>query len=630
MMELQLVAEVVKPYGSDRPALVVFMAPSKTTDLSTAELMIVVQQLTSNLKKELAEVVPASMIPAGYISLETIPVTPTGKTDRRQLRQHGASLSLKQIGANDRTCDVVVDPTSPAERLLRDVWAKVLNIPPTTISIETPFTRLGGDSITAMQVMSRCRAHDMSVKMADILRLQTIRCIALQCQLGPMPKVVNVEGDQDKDVSWALSPIQKMFLDANPSEYNHCNQSFILKMRSPEPLDLIQKALFAVVRRHQMLRARFRRHIDGQWEQYVLPFDPTVVGFEQHVAHTKEEVELLAQRRQLSLDIQNGPVFAIDVFENYGEGQTLLLSAHHLVMDLFSWRVIWHDLQECLNGNDLPQSTTSFQKWCDVQQREGEHLVPEAVLPFKPHRSQFDYWGVAPDENLIGMSETLVDVLDSEATSLLLGKSNEVFSTETTDILVALLDQSFRQTFTDREAPAIFFEGHGREQIPCHELDVSETVGWFTTLHPRQMSLPPNSGVMDAVKAAKAVRQRVPGKGRPYFACQRYSPAGQAQLSHMGAIEVMLIYTGQFQQLEDSKSKLILPTKPMDLEQTSPAIRRFGLIEVTVDVKQGQMVVTFAINKQMRHRALLQRWAQAFTKDLNQLAYSLADLRRYG
>ena len=625
--EAQVVAEVLKSKDGSRPTLVAFVIPAKGEALSEHELDAIVHKLSKGVSQKLADVVPESMIPARYIPLATLPTTPTGKTDRRQLRQLGATYTLDRLEDLGQQQSIVA-PTGLVETALRDVWAEVLNLPANIISVDAPFSQMGGDSITAMQVMSRCRAHNIRVSVANVLHLQTIERLAPQCTILPRrtdsPVDTEHTDEPETDAGWMLSPIQKMFFNANLQGYNHFNQSFVLKMREHFSAARIQEALLAVVKRHAMLRARFRcRPSDGVWEQYTCGFDPSAVVFETHEFLVKTEIDNKAQGRQRTLDVQQGPLFAADLFQNHHEGQVLLLSAHHLIIDLVSWRVIWRDFHDALQGKTLVKVAMSFQQWCKLQQQEGLSLKPAEVLPFAVSQPQFGYWGLRPEENLRGDIQAIMQTVDANSTSLLLSKSNEAFRTDIVDILVGILYYSFRTSFNDRETPAIYSEGHGREPIGGEAYDVSDTVGWFTTFHPLQLTLASGDDAVDAIQAAKRVREQVPAKGRPYLACQCYSPAGEQLPSGM---EVLLNYTGRFQQLEDETSKFTTLAQPMDLEQSSPNIRRLAMVEVTVGVEEGRMVVEFDINTRMKHQARIQRWAQVFATQLSEVAHTLAKI----
>ncbi|KAF2720006.1 acetyl-CoA synthetase-like protein, partial [Polychaeton citri CBS 116435] len=621
-----IVAEMIKPKGTDRPTLVAFVVPPGAATMRDEELAETVKLLTKGLADKLSKAVPAYMIPTAYIPLVELPMTTTGKTDRRQLRHRAASLNVMHIGTDQGDVKIVT-PNGDMEILLQSVVATVLNVPVASVSVETPFARLGGDSITAMQVVSRCRAREVSITMADILRFQTIRRIAIQCRLETVSRSVTEDEDADSNEPWPLSPIQKSFLDSNPDgHHSHFSQSFLLKMRVPASVDAFRKAALAIARRHPMLRARFRQ-VGGEWEQFVLPFSPAVIGFEEHLGNTNDDVVCRVQNRQKLLSIVEGPVFAIDVFHNHAEGQLVLLSAHHIVVDLVSWRVIWHDLQQCLDGMALAPPTLSFRKWCRLQRQEAEALTPASVLPSIPPQPRFDYWGITPEESIVAHSEILSHRLDAETTSLLMGKSNEAFRTEPIDIIVGMLDRSFRAVFTDREGPAIFVEGHGREDIDGQQLDVSETVGWFTTCYPLLIPAPQDDDPTAAVVATKDARQSIPGKGRPYFACQRYNSTGQSVLAQPDGMEILVNFVGRFQQLEDGSSRFARLKQPVHLAEASPCTRRFALLEIEIGVKNGQLDIEFSVNTHTLHQERLRQWLTAFAAGLSSTARRLVQCR---
>lgn len=631
----QVLAEIVIPKGSGRQMLIAFVVPAEAIAMSDDELLILVKHLTSDLKAELSRRIPPYMIPTAYVPLRSIPMTATNKTDRRELRRIASLLRPRQLGI-DSGDQKFVSPHEKIEVSMQSIWAGVLNVPSDSISVEAQFTRLGGDSITAMQVVSRCRAHGLLLNMADILRLQTIRCLATKCQIRNNP-VADIsddgEGNSDEEAgAWPLSPIQKMFFDSNPVDHNHYSQSFLLKMRVPASIESLRDASLAVTERHPMLRVRFRHQESGKWEQVVLPFSPSVMAFVDHSHRTREDVEKQAQSRQRALNLQDGLVFAVDVFQEPSEGQVVLLSAHHAVVDLVSWRVIWHDFQQCLQGISLARPTMSFRKWCLLQQHEAMKLSVAEVLPLTPpqlaklHQSPaFNYWGLTPEENVAAYSRLFIEQLDSQTTTLLLGKANEAFRSDPIDLIIGTLDRTFRQVFTDRDTPTIFVEGHGREEIDGRQLDVSETVGWFTTVYPIPLSIAEEDGTKTAIVAAKDARLSIPTKGRPYFAYQCYTHDDAKQsLSHLGNFEVLVNFTGRFQQLEDKSSQLTTLDHPIRLEEISPRIHRFGLIELEIGVKNGQLEVSFEINTRMKYQERLHRWVATFKASLRESVQELA------
>lgn len=590
--DVQLAAEVIEPRGSRNPVLVVFIGlPDKSHDLHT-----VVNELTRGLNDQLALHVPRHMVPSAYIPLQTIPNTLTGKVDRKQLRLLGRSLDL--VGLNE-SLTVRKAPSSDLESTLVDIWADVLGISSDRISVDSPFTSLGGDSITAMQVISRLRALQIQATVGDVLRQRMIELIAPKCKL--LTSTAAPEPEAENEV-WGLSPIQRLFFSRHPEGLNHFNQSFMLQPRIPYKADDFRRIIKPLVSRHRMLRARFHRDPSGSWQQRIAPMSPTAVSFSDHEGLSHADLDRFTQSRQESLDIVSGPVFAIDYLKADGN-ISILFTAHHLVIDLVSWRVLWRDVEQLLKGVTLPPFTgTSFRKWTAVQEQLGQETDMDTLLPFE---LIYQSWGVAPAENLVSAVIDYHTQLDADSTSLLLGACNKGLRAEPTDIMVAILIHSLHQALPDRAAPAIFVEGHGREPLNDAALDLSETVGWFTSLCPVQISPPPNSDIVEAVKRVKDIRRQITGKGLPYFASRHRH--GLDYGSEGSVAEFLFNYAGVFQHLDGREA--FFRRVDAKIVDTSPSSRRIALVEVNGIVEDGKLRLQISAHRRMNRLDILERWA---------------------
>jgi amino acid adenylation domain-containing protein len=165
---VQVLADVLKPRDSANPMLVAFVCAAGGDKAATLKL-------TAGLDDQLQDKLPAYMIPAAYIPLEHMPVGPTGKTDRRRLREIGTSLTLEQLEEFSnrpprRSGDDPQSPLTPTEALLRDTWAVVLKLDAARLSSEDHFLRVGGDSILAMRLVGEARERGMSLSVADIFK----------------------------------------------------------------------------------------------------------------------------------------------------------------------------------------------------------------------------------------------------------------------------------------------------------------------------------------------------------------------------------------------------------------------------------------------------------------------------
>ncbi|PQE10521.1 non-ribosomal peptide synthetase protein [Rutstroemia sp. NJR-2017a BVV2] len=218
----------------------------------------------------LAEKLPVYMVPTAFIPVQAIPMTITGKVDRISLRKIGIASWL-QYRATAEEKEAVTASTE-MERILQKVWVSVLKLPTNLISVDKAFTKLGGDSITAMQVVSKCRAQQVSVSMSDVLQAGTIQKLAPRCK---RITIIGRSANQDVDTGepFLLSPIQTKFFNIFPDGHNHFNQSFVLEMNYDISAIVLCNALRAVVCRHGMLRVRFHRDDGCNWKQSVAAAD---------------------------------------------------------------------------------------------------------------------------------------------------------------------------------------------------------------------------------------------------------------------------------------------------------------------------------------------------------------------
>ncbi|KAF2716895.1 acetyl-CoA synthetase-like protein [Polychaeton citri CBS 116435] len=629
--EVTIIAEVVKQKTSDRSVLVVFVALTEAADMTEEQLSASVAELTRGFNDKLANSLPAGMVPSAYVPLRSVPKTAKGKMDRRSLRELGIAKQPDGLMLQN----TLVPPSGPIEITLRDIWAAVLNIPNTSISVEMTFVRAGGDSITAMQVVSRCRQKNIHLTVSDVLEFQTIRKLAVRNkQVNPSGQASRQLLDQREtdNKPWILSPVQQRFFDAHPNGLDHVTQSFLLRARKPIPVEKVFAAFRAIVDRHPMLRARFHVNHDGQWEQFVPMDSGRDFLSTEHSINDPNEVRVAAQKRQTTINIRQGPVFAVDLFHLLNGDQALLMTAHHLVIDLVSWRVIWHDLQEYLKGQAIGPQPVSFQAWSRFQHENGRKLIPARVLPFATEVPQFSFWGLTAEQNTVEQSESFTEHIGVEATALLVGKSNDALGTELVDILLTAMIHAFQQIFLERAPPTVFVEGHGRES-PLGEdpqIDLSETVGWFTTYCPIRIPGKSTNDTTKMLRAVKDLRRSIPGKGQPYFACRYYSEAGRTAFKADDEVEMLLNYTGMFQQLDNSNSLFTRPGQS-DLGDSwlgtaSPELRRTSLIAVSATVESGRMTLDFTISKLMKHSERLRQWGKTLVRTLEDICLRLTDM----
>ena len=203
--------------------------------------------------------------------------------------------------------------------------------------------------------------------------------------------------------------------------------------------------------------------------------------------------------------------------------------------------------------------------------------------------------------------------MDQETTALLLGKCHEPLRTDPLDAFLAVISHSFAQVFTDRQPPTIFSEGHGRDTVEI-DVDLSQTVGWFTTLLPLHVPVSAGDDLLETLVKTKDLRRQLVVDGHQYLA-SRLGKGNNEILSQAGsAIEILFNYEGAYQQLERTDAYLQFAPPTMDI--VGPNTSGFAQFSINSIVRRGRLEFSFTFNKNVRHQERIERWIDACSNTL--------------
>jgi amino acid adenylation domain-containing protein/non-ribosomal peptide synthase protein (TIGR01720 family) len=616
-----------------------------------------------NVQDRLREKLPAYMVPSTWIILQVIPLLPSGKLDRNGVARFVEDISeetLDNINAahstgKEQAAGNASSPQNlPIDERLKSIWSHVLNIGPERIGRNVSFLHLGGDSITAMQVMAKCRAQGIRIAVSDIISSKSIHELALKADIPKEQQQHAATGVTGEDYhEFDPSPIQQLYFqimhvagnrNRPAGSHTQFNQSVLLRLAKNTSSHELGRGLHALVETHSMLRTRFRRDGTGNWRQRITPDVSGSYRFKTHVIGNASRMEKRIQNSQKALDFQKGPLLAVDWFAIGKDSKEVyvFITTHHLVVDVVSWGILLQDLEDFLATGTLKAPTSlSFQAWSRKQSEQAQaEKNGSALLPHHEtsDAADLEYWGMAGVPNVHGDVTLAGDIeLDSETTTLLLGPAcHAPLQTEVLDVLLGALLLSYRNSSGGRRGvPTIYNEGHGRETWD-DAMDLSRTVGWFTTLCPVHLPDESSSGkllpmnvkfkvvfanhvldddILSAIRWVKDYRKRLAGKGRPYFAYRLLTSEGSEEYDRGWPVEVAFNYLGQMQQL--SRTDTFLQSFDNGVGQgvntssdVGKDVPRFALVEISAVVVGGKMKLSFAYNKHMKHQESLQRWVK--------------------
>ncbi|MEV7601138.1 amino acid adenylation domain-containing protein, partial [Kitasatospora sp. NPDC089797] len=559
----------------------------------------------AELRAHLSGLLPDYMVPAVFTALDELPLTPNGKVDRRALPEPAAESAL--AGAE------YTAPRDTVEQLLAEVWAQVLGLE--RVGVHDNFFDLGGDSILSIQVVSRARQAGLRLTSKLLFLHQSVA--ALAAVTGTAPEAPAAEaGPATGRVE--LTPIQAWFLAAHTVNPDHYAMSVQVELAPDTDPGLLARALDAVLDQHDALRLRYTRSA-GEWLQEYGDRTEEPLTVAELTDPDDPGLAAVAIEAQRSLDLSAGRlVRAVHLRFADGSAPRLFLAVHHIVMDGVSWRVLLDDLATAydrLAGGrpaGLGPRTTSYQDWAarlTAHVRAGglDHELAHwsAVAPADAPALPVDHPG---GRNVTARERTVEVRLGRAETEDLLHRVPSVYRTRIDDVLVTALGRTLAD-WTGTNRLVLGLEGHGREEL-FEQVDLSRTVGWFTTHYPVALDVPAG-GWGEALKSVKEQLRAVPGRGLGYDALRFLSAPGQPGHALLAdpLPPISFNYLGQWDGTTGAEGLIRdrLPALGLDHEPEEP---RPYLLDVVGMVEDGVLGFTWIYSDEVFDEATVARLAR--------------------
>jgi non-ribosomal peptide synthase protein (TIGR01720 family) len=328
-----------------------------------------------------------------------------------------------------------------------------------------------------------------------------------------------------------LTPIQRWFFEQATCDPHHWNQSLLLEPQAFLDPQVLQEAIQHLLEHHDALRSRFQQAEQG-WQQMIHAPDSEIPVEAVDLtalpsAEQWQALERQATALQGSLNLTDGPLVRFALFELNPAGtpvQRLLIVIHHLVVDGVSWRILLEDLQtayqQLSQGQtvQLPAKTTSIQQWSQCLQdyahsetlrRDAEYWQDLLQAPISPLPVD------TPAQSMtVASLQTHELVLSAAETQALLQELPQTLRVQVQEVLLTALVQTLTP-WAGTPSLVLDLEGHGREDL-FETVDLSRTVGWFTTLFPVRLTLAPGLEAAAALQSIKTQLRQIPQGGIAY------------------------------------------------------------------------------------------------------------------
>jgi non-ribosomal peptide synthase protein (TIGR01720 family) len=450
------------------------------------------------------------MVPSEFVVLDALPVTPQGKLDRTALPAPGPALEASR------------EPATERESVLCGLFAELLDVP--EVGADDDFFRLGGDSVTAIQLVSRARAQGLALTPREVFAARTPAALAALARTVGGPVADSPAG------RFPITPIMHWWREhGGPLE--SFTQSLIVPVPDGCDADRIRTALRTLAARHAALRMRLLRRPDSAWELEI-PDEPQDIPF----------IHPAVSGRQAAT--RPDPERGVMLTAAWVAPDRLLLTAHHLAVDAVSWRVIGSELDALLRDPDARPAApgTSFARWARLLAAEARN--PERVAAELPLWKDIaaNAAPLLPAGRGRGKRATFTSVLPPGLTEQAVTHLPAAFRCGPDEVLLTALAIAVTRWRGGTDV-LVEVEGHGREPF-TDDVDISNTVGWFTAQYP--IALDASGTPADALQRTKERLRAVPGNGLGYGLLRYLNPATAAELAALPAPDLRFNYLGRF------------------------------------------------------------------------------------
>ncbi|QSQ17130.1 non-ribosomal peptide synthetase [Myxococcus landrumensis] len=293
---------------------------------------------SAELREFLKRSLPEYMLPSVFLCLTSLPLSPNGKVDRKALPSPDSS----------NVSDSYVAPRSPLEELLSNLWAQLLSLP--RVGVDDNFFDLGGHSLLATQLVSRVRETlRIELPLRDLFSNPTVASLArvlsaslsgAQAPISPSPRDSRLPLSFAQQRLWLIDQLQP----GSPAY----NVPLAIHLSGELSLPSLQRALDALVERHESLRTSFALH-GGHPFQLIAPslsLPLTCVDLRQVPVDEREErlTQLSEEEARQPFDLSRGPLVRVALLRADDRKHILLLTMHHIVSDGWSMDVLFREL----------------------------------------------------------------------------------------------------------------------------------------------------------------------------------------------------------------------------------------------------------------------------------------------
>jgi surfactin family lipopeptide synthetase A len=532
------------------------------------------------LKRHLAGRIPYYMIPARFMRIGVIPLTSNGKIDLRAL----PVAAVEEDGYRRL-------PTNEVEEMIARIWGEVLGSP--APSITDNFFDFGGDSIKAVQIASRVRENGVFLQAGDILKYHTIQAVALLAKAGPIRTNTDTgPAGGEKPMTFADEWFFNLDL-ANPGYYH---QTVLLKLNRPVDRRILEATFKRLIEVHDGLRVNYDP------EKKLLYYNNdhlgnsfSVTAYFIHSDELEHRISRICKEQLKDTSLTDDLLIKAFLLTDNAGFETLFITAHHLLTDGISWRILLEDMYTIYDSLERTGASHFSRRplfLSDQNRQLADPLSADWLAEKDVWRSIEETLFQLPLDMKTNDWRTLhrrihSKRLDRHRTGILLREANAPYGTDIFILFNAGVALALKE-WTNSSVFVVEHEGHGRHLAG---IDLSRTIGWFTTFYPVKLQLGCND-TGGLIREIKEQIRSIPNRGMGYRMCKFPRPQDKEEGS--GRPEIRINYLGEFgMELQNELFSYLSRPIAIDTDENNDLTAK---LEINALIVNGEMTIAISYN----------------------------------
>jgi amino acid adenylation domain-containing protein len=309
--------------------------------------------ISSELRKHLVQSLPDYMIPSYFVNIEQIPLTSSGKIDRKALPKPEPEVGQDYIA-----------PRDVVEGRLVELWSGVLGIEKHLIGIDFNFFELGGHSLKATILIAGIHKElDVKLPLAEVFKTPTVSGLAKYIREAEKKRYVSIVPLEKKEY-YALSSAQKRLyilqqMDLDNTVYN---MPYLLPLPGEFDINQLEQTFIQLIHRHESLRTSFQM-VQDEPVQKIQPLGE----LEFHIQLYHSDIGHTRQQWVQPFDLSRPPLVRVLVSPHREGRYLLMLDMHHIISDGLSHQILQRDFVSLYNAEQLPPLVLQYKDYAEWQ-----------------------------------------------------------------------------------------------------------------------------------------------------------------------------------------------------------------------------------------------------------------------